>query len=210
MKVLVVAAHPDDEVLGCGGTMARNAIEGHEVTVLVCGSGRNEDAMVSAIKAGVALKVSRVVNLNMGLQDQRFDAVQRLDIIQILEKFLATLRPQVVYTHHGGDRNLDHRIIADAVQTACRPIPGQSVKNLLAFEIPSSTEWGDGFKPNVFIDITGVPALRKTAALNEYAAEMRADPHARSVMAISAREAVRGATVGVDAAEAFMLIREIR
>ena len=225
MRVLAIGAHPDDVELGCGGTLARHVMEGDEARILHVGYGRSPDPVATvqgARSAATALGIkdgpvqARSTTTALGvwipliLEDQQFDMVPLLHIVQRVEQHLAGFRPDVVYTHHIGDRNLDHRIVADAVFTACRPVPGCSVKRLLSFEVPSSTEWGSGFEPNVFVDISGEPGTRKMAALDCYGAEIRPAPHARSMHSIVAREFWRGASAGVTAAEAFMLIREVR
>ena len=212
MRVLAIGAHPDDVELGCGGTLARHVMEGDEARILHVGYGRSPDPVATvqgARSAATALGAEPWIPALI-LEDQQFDMVPLLHIVQRVEQHLAGFRPDVVYTHHVGDRNLDHRIVADAVFTACRPVPGCSVKRLLSFEVPSSTEWGGGFEPNVFVDISGEPGTRKMEALDCYGAEIRPAPHARSMHSIVAREFWRGASVGVTAAEAFMLIREVR
>ena len=220
MRVLAIAAHPDDAELGCGGTLARHVIDGDEVRILIGGLGRYRDAGPVALAAARAIGipgqpswmqvVTPATGLPYWLPDQEFDTVPRLGIIQAVERNMNGYKPEVVYTHHAGDRNLDHRIIADAVFTACRPVPGCSVNRLLSFEVPSSTEWGSGFEPNVFVSIGGEPLSRKRAALECYASEMRDAPHPRSQGNIDSRADWRGATAGLWHAEAFMLIRDVR
>jgi LmbE family N-acetylglucosaminyl deacetylase len=147
----------------------------------------------------------------LGLPDNRLDEMARLDVIQRIEQVLARVQPEVVYTHAACDLNLDHQIVHEAVLTACRPLPDQGVKRILCFEVPSSTEWrGAGsapaFVPNWFVDISATLAAKR-AALGEYAGEMRPWPHARSIEACEHLARWRGASVGVVAAEAFMLAR---
>lgn len=223
MKVLVVAAHPDDEVLGCGGTMAMHAARGDKVSVLILAEGltsrgtgkgckkRLGELAKAARRANAKLGVSQVELL--GLPDNRLDSLDRLDVVQAVETVVARVRPDTVYTHHAGDLNLDHQITHEAVATACRPLPGQCVRQILCFEVPSSTEWrlqgaGAGFQPNWYVDI-GKGLDAKVAALEAYAMEMRPWPHARSCEALVHLARWRGASVGVEAAEAFVLGRRL-
>jgi len=218
--VLCVAAHPDDEVLGCGGTMARHALSGDEVHVCLVAEGLTSRAgggsadalaeLAATARRADALLGVRETRL-LGLPDNRLDERPRLEVIQRIERVIAEVRPEVVYTHAACDLNIDHQIVHEAVLTACRPVPGQGVKRILCFEVPSSTEWrgagsGPAFVPNWFVDISATLAA-KLAALGEYAGEMRPWPHARSLEACEHLARWRGAGVGVAAAEAFMLAR---
>ena len=225
-SVLVVAGHPDDEVLGCGGTIARHADVGDQVQVLIVAEGatsrqeqrnRNQasdelSALAQAAqKAGAILGVKEVELLD--LPDNRLDSLDRLDLIKQIELRIERHQPRVVYTHHAGDVNIDHRRLHEAVVTACRPTPGQPVKRLLSFEVASSTEWqppgsAPAFHPNWFVDISA-QWLRKREALEAYASEMRSWPHARSIQAVEHLARWRGAQVGVEAAEAFCLLRQL-
>lgn len=222
----MVAAHPDDEVLGCGGTLACHADAGHQVQVLIMAEGatsRQEqrdrvDAgdQLSALaqaahRAGAILGAAGVELL--ALPDNRLDALDRLDLIKLVEERIRLHQPQVVYTHHAGDVNVDHRRLHEAVVTACRPTPGLSVKRLLSFEVASSTEWqppgsAPHFQPNWFVNI-GTHWQRKREALEAYASEMRPWPHVRSIAAVEHLARWRGAQVGVEAAEAFCLLRQL-
>lgn len=220
MRVLCVAAHPDDEVLGCGGTLARHATAGDEVSVCIVAEGltsRGPEAGPADLArlADQARRADALLGVGdtrlLGLPDNRLDELPRLEVIRPIEAVLAELRPEVVYTHAAGDLNIDHQIVHEAVLTACRPVPGQGVRRILCFEVPSSTEWrGAGsaapFVPNWFVDI-GATLAAKRAALAIYAGEMRPWPHARSVEACEHLARWRGAGVGVEAAEAFMLAR---
>lgn len=223
-RILVVAAHPDDEVLGCGGAMAVHAKAGDEVHVVIMAEGvtsrdaqrdaGTNDAQLrtlaeAARKANALLGVSSVVL--HGLPDNRMDSLDRLDVIRLVEREIDRVQPAVVYTHHGGDLNIDHRIVHESVLTACRPQPGACVNSLLFFEVPSSTDWlaaspAAVFAPNWFVDIAPVLEL-KLQALACYASEMRPWPHARSIQALQHLAGWRGASVGMEAAEAFVLGR---
>jgi LmbE family N-acetylglucosaminyl deacetylase len=225
-RLAVIVAHPDDEVLGCGGTIARRAREGHEVHMLILAEGitsrdesrnpanRNTEvtALQSAAKAASTVLGVRSVEFT-GLPDNRMDSLDLLDVIKVIEGFIAVRQPQLVFTHHPSDLNIDHQIVSSAVSTACRPLPGSSVSTLLFFEVPSSSEWQTPaaigtFAPNWFEDITETLPT-KLQALGAYASEMRPWPHARSYEAVEALARWRGASVGLKAAEAFVLGRHL-
>ena len=224
--ILVVAAHPDDEVLGCGGTIARHADAGDQVRVLIVAEGatsrqqqrdRNQASDELSALSQAAQKAGAILGANgvelLDLPDNRLDSLDRLDLIKQIEERIARHQPQVVYVHHAGDVNIDHRRLHEAVVTACRPTPGQPVRRLLSFEVASSTEWqppgsAPAFHPNWFVDISA-QWLRKREALEAYASEMRSWPHARSIQAVEHLARWRGAQVGVAAAEAFCLLRHL-
>jgi LmbE family N-acetylglucosaminyl deacetylase len=225
-SVLVVAAHPDDEVLGCGGTIARHADAGDQVQVLIVAEGatsrqlqrdRNQatgelSALAQAAQRAGAILGAQGVEL-LDLPDNRLDSLDRLDLIKKIEERIGRHKPQVVYVHHAGDVNVDHRRLHEAVVTACRPTPGQPVRRLLSFEVASSTEWqppgsAPPFQPNWFVDISA-QWPRKSEALAAYASEMRPWPHARSLEALEHLARWRGAQAGVEAAEAFCLLRQL-
>lgn len=226
MDVLVVAAHPDDEVLGCGGTVARLAAEGKRVHIAIFGEGitsrhdRREAADGAQIEAlaATARKVARQLGAAsvrlLGLPDNRFDTLPLLEVVKRVEGLVEELRPEVVFTHHGGDLNVDHATLFRAVMTATRPTVGHPVKAVYAFEVASSTEWAfqqfhPVFQPNVFFDVT-TTLDRKLAAMALYEGEARPFPHPRSREALCAQAQRWGSTAGVLAAEAFVVIREIR
>ena len=224
--ILVVAAHPDDEVLGCGGSMAKWSKAGNEVHVVIMAEGstsrdksRDRNARkkelshlsYSAKTAGKILGIKSVDLLNW--PDNRMDSIDLLDVVKIIEAYIERLKPEVVVTHHYGDLNIDHQILNQAVMVACRPQPGHPVKCILSFEVPSATEWqtstvGSPFSPNWFEDITDTLEL-KMSALKAYESEMRDWPHARSIMAVKHLCSWRGSSVGCDAAEAFILLRQL-
>jgi len=226
-RVLVIAAHPDDEVLGCGGIAARHTDAGDEVHVLIMAEGATARANVgegssayaaertalrAAAKAAAGILGSESLTF-ADFPDNRMDTVALLDVTKRVEQMIAEIKPGIVYTHHGGDLNIDHQIVYKAVLTACRPLPGSPVHAIYAFETVSSTEWASPdtdigpFHPTRFVDISG-QLERKLAALDAYAMEMRPSPHARSIENISALATHRGASVGMAAAEALMVIRE--
>lgn len=223
-KILIIAAHPDDEVLGCGGTIAKHSKNGDEVNVIILAEGltsrddkRNRDKRIKELlllkkSAKEANKILGVTTLKFfDFPDNRMDSVDLLDVVKVIENYIKQFKPSVIYTHHSGDVNIDHRIIHDAVVTACRPIPKHTVKQLLFFEVASSTEWQPNnsypaFIPNWFVDISKTLDL-KLKALDKYKSEMRDFPHARSLEAVEYLSKWRGASVGVGAAESFILGR---
>ena len=219
--IVVVAAHADDEAIGCGGTIARHVAEGDTVHAIFIADGvtsrggqsSNEldKRQASAIAAQSILGIKSTSFLN--LPDNRLDSVSLLDIIQPLEAVIKKLTPEVIYTHHYGDLNVDHRITHQAVMTACRPLPGSSVREIYTFEIMSSTEWAtptaSPFVANYYVDISKYLS-RKLDALEAYKDEMRQPPHSRSIEHIKILALHRGHTVGVAAAEAFMVVRVVQ
>ena len=223
-SILILAAHPDDEVLGCGGTIAKLADGGATIHVAFLADGvfsrsgeqpiLQEELQIRRTAAQKACNLLGVKSHSFGdFPDNRMDTVALLDIAKAVESLIAEHQPDTVFTHHSGDLNIDHRRMHDAVVTACRPQNGHPVKTLLSFEVPSSTEWqfsGSAlpFMPNWFVDIS-VSFNRKMAALEAYAAELRDWPHPRSRNGVEHLAHWRGATIGVDAAEAFILGRNI-
>lgn len=223
-SILVIAAHPDDETLGCGGALAKLADQGASVHVAFLADGVFSRAGNQAVQqvelharraaAQKACDLLGVRSVSFGdFPDNRMDTTALLDIVQAVEKQIAAHRPDTVFTHQPGDLNIDHRRTHEAVATACRPQPGHPVKTLLCFEVPSSTEWqlpgsAPAFAPNWFEDISG-SLDRKLAALDAYAAELRPWPHPRSREGVEHLARWRGAVIGVDAAEAFMLGRRL-
>lgn len=226
MNILVVAAHPDDEVLGCGGTMARLAAEGHRLHILILGEGatsrsaNRRSAPRGAIRRlrDQAVKAARLLGARepifVGLPDNRFDTVALLDVTKSVEAVVERVRPEVVFTQHGGDLNVDHAVTYRAVLTATRPLPGQPVRAVYAYEVASSTEWAFQrfdpiFKPSLFFDISAT-LDRKVEALRAYEGEGRRFPHPRSPEAVRASAQRWGSVAGLRAAEAFEVVREIR
>ena len=222
--VLVIAAHPDDEVLDCGGSIAKLSKQGATVHIAFLADGvfsRMGDAKIKEnelterrLAAENACKILGAQSISFGeLPDNQLDTVPLLDIICVVEKIIKKYKPNTLFTHHGGDLNVDHRLTHDAVLTACRPQADNTVKTLLFFEVPSSTEWHSPnssacFTPNWFIDITDELSL-KMQALNAYHDELRPWPHPRSIKGVEYLARWRGATICVGAAEAFMLGRKL-
>ena len=222
-SVLVFAAHPDDEVLGCGGTLAKLADQGATIHVVfmadgVLSRGANDDVKLELkarqVAARRACNMLGVKSVSFGdFPDNRMDSIGLLDIIKVVESEINIHQPNMVFTHHIGDLNIDHHCVHKAVVTACRPQCGCPVKTLLFFEVPSSTEWqiptsAPVFAPNWFIDISGT-LERKLTALEVYDSELRAWPHPRSVKGVEHLAHWRGAIVGVESAEAFILGRNL-
>jgi len=227
MTILVIAAHPDDEVLGCGGTIAGYAAAGHEIHIVILGEGisarygRRDEAPAADVqrlqadaRAAAAALGARSVAFG-GLPDNRFDELPLLDIVKPVEQWIESCRPGAIYTHHPGDLNVDHGLTFRAVLTATRPGgPGPKVPDLYAFEVPSSTDWAfqqiaPAFRPNVFVDIAG-GLEAKIAAMQCYESERREPPHPRSPEILRATAARWGSVAGVGQAEAFALIRSLR
>lgn len=225
-SILVVAAHADDEALGCGGVIAKYASEGLGVYVLIIADGvtARKDAydvqtclLEIVQRENLAKEACKILGAHepefARFPDNRCDQVPLLDIIKKIEQVIHRIKPTIVYTHNGSDLNIDHALTFKAVLTACRPVAGASVKKIYAFETLSSTEWSPlgiaaPFYPTRFVDIAAFEDV-KMKALTVYASEMKAFPDARSLEAVKALGRLRGAQVGVLAAEAFVLIREV-
>jgi len=183
-RALVVAAHPDDEILGCGATMARLAAGGAEVRILILATGALSrrgaaPAAVSRLKrqGRAAAKIVGAARIDFaGFPDNAMDGVPLLRVVRTVEAAVAAGKPQLVLTHHAGDLNVDHRVAHEAVMTACRPLPGAPASVVLAFEVPSATEWQSAarpaFAPQAFVDVAG-HLDTKLAALASYADELR-------------------------------------
>lgn len=224
MKALVVAAHPDDEVLGCGGTMHRLAAEGVKISVLLLGAGvaaryddpeqakQEQEALEHATStAADRLGVARLWRRNF--PDNRFDTVALLEIAKAVEEIVDMIEPEVVFTHHLHDLNVDHRLTAQAVLTATRPQPGNTLRDVYTFPVLSSTEWAfglDAFHPRRFIQLDNADAQAKLEALEAYGSEMRPFPHRRSLLVASTELTWYGSMMGVEMAEAFDLLRSLR
>ena len=222
----MVAAHPDDEILGCGATAARLVQEGCEVYFAILGEGitsRHADrGGADATLLSLLHEHARAAGRKIGVKDvllhkfpdNRLDTIPLLDVIKIVEDLVEKLKPEIVYTHHGGDLNIDHGVIHRAVLTATRPVEGQPVREIYAFEVPSSTEWAfqrleGAFRPNVFVDVAGTIEV-KIAAMACYETEVRPFPHPRSPEALRAIATRWGSVAGCRSAEAFELVRSVR
>jgi LmbE family N-acetylglucosaminyl deacetylase len=223
-RILIIASHPDDEVLGCGGTIRRLANEGHTVHIAILGEGitsryaKREHADKDEIRqlktrSQRVCKMLGAKNVSLhGLPDNRFDTLALLDIAKIIEGVIGEFQPSVVYTQHGGDLNIDHVITFRATLTATRPMEKCPVKELYAYEVASSSEWSfnqfsPAFIPNSFVDIS-LTLGTKIKAMGIYEGEVRPFPHPRSGDALNAAARHWGSVVGVKAAEAFQLVRK--
>lgn len=225
-KILIVAAHPDDEILGCGATILKRIAAGDEVYSLVLGEGitsrydQREDAPSEALQA--LRKANDAVADFFGFKehwlhhfpDNRFDAVDFLEIVKIVERIKRTVQPDIIYTHFENDLNLDHRLTFQAVLTACRPKAGEGVREIYSFEVPSSTEWvspfssDNFFRPNVFVDVTET-LDKKIDGMCLYDSEVAPYPHPRSPEALKIIAQRWGILCGKNAAEALVLVRKI-
>jgi len=223
-KILIIAAHPDDEVLGCGGTIAKYT-GSNEIYVAILGEGvaaryaetkeAHDEIQKLHSQALVAGKILGVKHSPyfVDFPDNQFDTVPLLDIAKEVESIILKTNPQIIYTHHSGDLNIDHRITFQAVLTATRPIEGCSVKEIYSFEVSSATEWsfgrlGSTFSPDVFEDISGQVNM-KLEALKAYKDEIREYPHPRSLEAIKIIAQRWGMMVGKKYVEPFELIRKV-
>jgi LmbE family N-acetylglucosaminyl deacetylase len=216
-RVLVLAAHPDDEVLGMGGTIAVHADRGDAVRIVCVTDGsstqypgdgaKRAQKEEEARRAAAELGVSDYVHLD--LPDMRLDTIPHVDINRVVEEHLHDVAPEVVYAPHP-DVNRDHQALFDSVAVATRPVPSQSVRRVLTYAPASSTEWtpagANWFVPNWFVDVTAT-LERKLAAFGHYATEARHYPHPRSERAIRAAAELYGATCGCEYAEPFVLVR---
>jgi LmbE family N-acetylglucosaminyl deacetylase len=218
-RVLVIAAHPDDEVLGMGGTIAVHTSAGDDVRVLVVTDGSSTqypgDAEIRARKEQEALGAAKELGVedyvHLDLPDMRLDTLEHIDVNRIVEQHVRDFVPQVVYTVHP-DVNRDHQVLFDSVAVATRPTPGQPVRRLLTYAPTSSTEWTPAavnwFQPNWYVDVTGT-LERKLAAFARYETERREYPHPRSERAIRAAAEFHGTTSGFELAEPFVLVRSL-
>jgi len=235
MKILVIAAHPDDEVLGMGGTISKYCKNGDKVKIVIMATGifarrssnfinnkeykipnQTEKQMLKQIKeirkhAKQSAKIMGVTDIDFfDFPDNEMDKVSLLEVVKTIEKIIHDFKPNIVYTHSKHDVNIDHRILCDATLVATRPVPGSKIKQVLSFEIPSSTEWyfPSQFSPNIFEDISK-ELTKKKNALKAYKTEIRKFPHPRSSDALEIIAKKWGTVCGFNAAEAFTLIRQL-
>ena len=223
-SVFVFAAHPDDEVIGCGGTIAKLTQLGFKVYVTFFSDGESSRSKKKNIKKLIlqrkkaAIKSSKILGIKEiffhKFPDNQLDKIPILEIIKLIENYIKKYKPEMIFTHFNDDLNIDHQIISKATITACRPQNKNPVKKLFFFEVPSSTEWqiknkkNKIFNPNWFEDISKTKE-KKIKALKVYKSELRTWPHPRSIKGITSLMQWRGSTSGFEAAEAFMLGRSI-
>lgn len=218
-RILVVAAHPDDEALGCGGTIAKHVENGDEVHQMFMTNGvgardpsGNASEVIRNIAAESAASILGVTSTTYAeFPDNRMDTIAMLDIVQAVEAVVQKIQPTIVYTHFAGDLNVDHQTVNRATLTACRPLPTSPVKKIYAFEVLSSTEWGCGsesFSPKHTVDISK-QFDRKNSALLAYCEEMHPSPYARSMKNVESLARFRGHSVGFQFGEAFELLRSL-
>ncbi|SFU02813.1 N-acetylglucosaminyl deacetylase, LmbE family [Pseudovibrio denitrificans] len=222
--VAAIVAHADDEALGCGGTLAKHVASGDSVYVVFVADGtgsrsegQSEGALALQQRQRAAIdavsKIGAQSPIFLDLPDNQLDALSLLEVIKTLEPVLTEIDPTIIYTHHGGDLNIDHRTVCQAVMTIFRPMPSSGVKAIYGFETMSSTEWRFDeprahFTPNRYVDVSNT-FEKKVAALRAYDIEMREFPHPRSIKAVEALATYRGATVGCTLAEAFTVLRQV-
>lgn len=218
MKVLVIAAHMDDEVLGAGATIAKHVESGDEVSVcIVCKRAYDhkfdpkvqQEEKLAARRAAQVLGYSRIDFFD--LRDELLDD-KLLDVIVPLEECVSRVQPDIVYTHHRGDSNQDHRAVFQASLVACRPISSHKIRRFLCYEVPSSTDIAPpvpeyAFQPNYWVDVSRY-LDRKIDAMRAYVREMKEFPHPRSARGIEVLAQKRGMEMGFHAAEAFLSLRD--
>jgi LmbE family N-acetylglucosaminyl deacetylase len=228
-KIMIVAAHPDDEILGLGATMNRLITEyGVTTHVVILGEGLTSRAESRNPEKWKELLDTHKQNIeaaqkNIGYHsvsvynfpDNRFDSVDLLDIIKTVEKEKRNFNPDIIFTHHGGDLNIDHQRTFEAVMTACRPMQDELVHTIITFETPSGTEWRAStdprqFVPNLFISFDNKSLQAKIKAMESYEFEKREYPHPRSPKALEIRASFWGQTTGKQYAEAFTIVRSIQ
>ena len=227
-RILVVVAHPDDEILGLGGTLSfLSESKSVRIKVVILGEGitsrsnyRNTSSWEEQLinhKQDI-LKAKEIIGYDelkcYDFPDNRFDGVELLDIVKVVEKEKNEFKPDIIFTHHFGDLNIDHKITHEAVITASRPILGESVHSILTFETPSSTEWqiineNNFFRPNFFFEIKDKHLEKKILAMESYRFEKREYPHPRSPKALKTLARNRGVSVGKKYVEAFAISRTI-
>jgi LmbE family N-acetylglucosaminyl deacetylase len=225
-KILVVVAHPDDELLGLGATMNKLITEQNcTIRVVILGEGitsrsenRNPEQWSQELKIhrqNIETARKSIGYESVGIYDfpdNRFDTIALLDIVKVIEKEKEDFQPEIIFTHHGGDVNIDHQRTFEAVITATRPMEDEVVKTVITFETPSGTEWRAStdprhFIPNIFVELSEENVQAKIKGMECYEFEKRAYPHPRSPEALHIVSQKNGIQVGFHLAEAFMLVR---
>ena len=224
-KVLVIAAHPDDEVLGVGGTIVKYTSKGIDVSLLIVTDGSTsqyrdapnlreiiEEKKLETRKAADILGIKNIFYGN--LPDMKLDTVPHIEINKVIENVIDIVKPTIVFTHFGGDVNKDHQMVYESTLVACRPVSDQVVKKIFLYSVPSSTEWNiqashTAFMPNWCENIEGDFSEKKYAAMKCYEEELRDYPHPRSIEYLKNVDTSEGNRVGRISAESFMLVRNI-
>ncbi|HEX8252180.1 MAG TPA: PIG-L family deacetylase [Thermoanaerobaculia bacterium] len=223
MNILAVVAHPDDEILGCGATLLRLKNEGHRIfTVVLCSNAaarvdRPDDLSRWAAESAAMIGIED--SLLCDFPNIQFNAVPHLDMVKKIEEAIDRFRPDWIFTHHPSDLNVDHRVCYEATMAACllpqrltRDIPVTMIKRIYLFEVMSSTDWapssGPAFQPNAWINVAAT-FQRKLDALEHFRGAMKPFPHSRSLENVRHLAHVRGAQVGIELAEAFVVVREL-
>ena len=225
-KILVVAAHPDDEILGCGATILKHIFNGDDVHILIMAEGitsrrqnrtviNDKERLLTLHKQSyiVAEKLGAKTITMLDFPDNRMDSLDLLDVIKPIEKIIEEEKIEVIYTHFLNDINIDHQITNKAVITAARALPKRKIRQILFFETPSSTDYQmysdiHNFTPNWFVDIEDF-IDKKIELLQDYDSEMREYPHSRSYEGVKLLAQYRGLAVGKKYVEAFVLGRNI-
>lgn len=223
-RILVIAAHPDDEVLGMGGTIAKLASQNKEVHLLIVTDGstsqykgsENIDKILDSKKQETkkSSDILGIKSIMYGmLPDMKLDATPHIDVNQVIEKAIDAIQPDTVFTHFWGDVNMDHRCVYHSTMVAVRPVVSQCVKEVYCYSVPSSTEWSPAipqttFMPNLFVDISKEAPL-KYKAMEAYETELRDYPHPRSVAYLKKDDEATGLRVGIKAAESFVMLRKL-
>ena len=219
VKILVIAPHPDDEVLGCGGTIAKHVSAGGEVYLCMVTRVYPPDWSENEIprRKQEVLKANEILGIKktyfLDFPTVRLDTIPLKELVDSISRVVSEVKPEVVYIPHRGDVNKDHCLVFDAAMVATRPKPHSPVRRVLCYETLSETDWAppsaqNAFIPNAYMDISETLET-KLKAMSEYKSELKDFPHPRSLEAISALAKVRGSSIGIRAAEAFMLVREV-
>jgi len=216
MKILVISPHPDDEVLGCGGTMAKHSINKDEVYLCIVTKGYEPDwskEFMENMKEQID-ESSKTLGVKetyfLDYPTAKLDTVSQKKLNESFFEIIEKIKPDILYFPHKGDLNKDHRIIFESVLVASRPI-NHKIKRILSYEVLSETEWGqqiEPFIPNVYVDVSET-FTKKIEAMNAYKSELKKYPHPRSIEIIEVLAKKRGSEVGLMLAESFKLIREI-
>lgn len=220
MKILILVAHPDDETIGCGGTIHKHFKNKDKIFAVSFTDGvgsRNKANQKKIRRKKQSIKVSKILGFNWinqySLPDNSLDQIPILKIVKKIEKIKKEINPDIVYTHSKYDLNIDHRIIFQSTLTAFRPQPKDNSVEIRCMEVSSATDYGDqmnfkSFKPNLFIDIKKF-WKKKQDSLAVYKEELRKYPHSRSIKAIKNLSMYRGSQVGMEMVESFEVIRKI-